>query len=199
MCHHCGCRGVEAIRELMDEHTALIDQVYVVRQALESGNPTDAVAGLVNLFSRLERHVQREEAGIFRALRSLGEFRDEVDDLVGEHGHLERAIAALDPGSPDFPAVVEHLLDDLALHIDREDYGIFPVSVVTLGAGGWAMVDRAHAASPSFLLDVSKQPQPPRKRRAHGEGILDRAGPPPRGEGVDVVERAERAHGVRRA
>jgi hemerythrin-like domain-containing protein len=199
MCDHCGCRGVDAIRELMDEHTALIDQAYVVRQALQSGNPADAMTGLVGLVSRLQRHVQREEDGIFRALRSSGEFRDEVQALVDEHGDLERAIAALDPRSPDFPAVVEHLLDDLAHHIDREDYGIFPVSVVTLGAGEWAMVDRAHAESPSFLLDVSNRPQPPRKRRAHAEGIADRAGPPPRGEGVDGVERSQRAYGVRRA
>ena len=52
------------------------------------------------------------------------------------------------------------LLDDLAAHIDREDYGIFPVSVVTLGAAGWTTVDRAHSTTPSFLLD-STTPRSP--------------------------------------
>jgi len=46
---------------------------------------------------------------------------------------------------------VEVLLADLEQHIEREDLGIFPVSVVTLGADGWDVVDRAHAAIPTFL------------------------------------------------
>ena len=37
------------------------------------------------------------------------------------------------------------LLDDLDVHVEREDLGIFPVSVVTLGATGWAIVDEAHS------------------------------------------------------
>ncbi len=45
------------------------------------------------------------------------------------------------------------LLDDLDVHVEREDLGIFPVSVVTLGATGWAVVEAAHEDSPSFLHD----------------------------------------------
>ena len=56
------------------------------------------------------------------------------------------------------------LLDDLDAHVEREDLGIFPVSVVSLGARGWAIVDEAHTRSPSFLLDltvpVATQPVP---------------------------------------
>ncbi len=43
MCDHCGCRGVDAIPELMDEHAALVDQAYGVRQALQSGDPAGAM------------------------------------------------------------------------------------------------------------------------------------------------------------
>ena len=39
------------------------------------------------------------------------------------------------------------------MHVERENLGIFPVSVVSLGASGWQVVDEAHTASPSFLLD----------------------------------------------
>ena len=160
MCDHCGCRGVEAIRELMDEHTALVDESSGVRQALQSGDRAVSMTLLAELVPRLERHVRREEDGIFRALRDSGEFLDEVDALKGEHNEFEKAIAALDPEARDFPAVVSTLLDDLAAHIDREDYGIFPVSVVTLGASGWSTVDRAHSTTPSFLLD-STTPRSP--------------------------------------
>jgi len=137
----------------MDEHTALVDQADDVRRVMHAGNPAGAMTNLADLVSRLQRHVRREEQGIFRALRASGEFLDEVDALEGEHGALEKAITLLDPAAPDFPSSVDRLLDDLAVHVDREDYGIFPVSVVTLGAAGWTLVDQAHSAVPSFLHD----------------------------------------------
>ena len=146
----------------MDEHTALVDQAYDVRQALRIDDPLAAVTLLTALVSRLQRHVQREEDGIFRALRDSGEFLDEVDALEGEHHDFEQAIAALDPDASDFQAAVSSLLDHLAVHVDREDYGIFPVSVVTLGAAGWTTIDRAHSKAPSFLLDPTTPPGPKR-------------------------------------
>ncbi len=65
------------------------------------------------------------------------------------------AVAALDPTSADFAEPVACLLDDLGVHVEREDLAIFPVSVVTLGATGRAIVDEAHTRSPSFLLDAA--------------------------------------------
>jgi len=151
---------VAPIAELMDEHTALIDQAHRVRQGLGAGRSRAAMTRLDALVADLERHVGREEQGIFRALRMAGEFIDEIDELEGEHRCFATLIEGLDPGSADFDTQVARLLDDLAVHVEREDLGIFPVSVVTLGASGWAVVDRAHAASPSFLLDVPQDPQP---------------------------------------
>jgi hypothetical protein len=87
-------------------------------------------------------------------MRSTGEFVDEIDELEGEHRDLAAAIEALDPSSSDFAPAVTHLLDDLAVPVEREDRGICPASVVTLGATGWAIVDEAHTRSPSFLLDA---------------------------------------------
>ena len=153
MCEYCGCRGVPPIGELMDEHTALMDQAHDVRADLSAGNPSAAMARLTGLVARLDRHVQREEDGIFRAMRTAGEFLDELDELEGEHHDFAAAIAALDPDSADFAAQVTRLFDDLEIHVEREDLGIFPVSVVTLGATGWGIVDQAHIRSPSFLHD----------------------------------------------
>ena len=70
-------------------------------------------------------------------------------------------IAGLEVESPDFEAQVSRLLDDLAVHVEREDLGIFPVSVVTLGADGWAIIERAHDEYPSFLLDPAATVPPP--------------------------------------
>ena len=46
----------------------------------------------------------------------------------------------------DLEARVGSLLDELSLHIDKENLGIFPVTVVTLNAAGWATVSAAHEA-----------------------------------------------------
>ena len=153
MCEYCGCRGVRPIAELMDEHSALVDQAHYVRRDLSAGDAAAAMSGLTDLVADLDRHVRREEDGIFRAIRTTGEFLDEVDALEGEHRDFAVAIAALDVDATDFAPQVTRLLDDLAEHVEREDLGIFPVSVVTLGARGWQIVDDAHTRSPSFLLD----------------------------------------------
>jgi hemerythrin-like domain-containing protein len=150
---------VPAIAELMEEHTALVDQAHHVRQDLSAGRATAAKARLALLVADLGRHVRREERGVFRALRTAGEFIDEIDQLEVEHRDLAGLIAGLDAESADFDAQVTKLLDDLAVHVEREDLGIFPVSVITLGASGWETVDRAHDESPSFLLDAPEEPQ----------------------------------------
>jgi hypothetical protein len=50
------------------------------------------------------------------------------------------------------PAVLRQpLLRELDEHIERENLGIFPVSVVTLGAGGWDQVERARQTHSTFL------------------------------------------------
>lgn len=151
MCEHCGCREVESIRELRDEHDALSGQAFHVRHALASGDRGAARVLLDELVSHLVQHVTREELGMFAALRTQGEFADEVAALEGEHRAMDVVVADLDPDDPGFVARVTALLDDLEAHIEREDLGIFPVAVVTLGATGWATVEAAHEQHPSFL------------------------------------------------
>ena len=65
------------------------------------------------------------------------------------------SVAGLDATSPEFALRVTLLLDDLEVHVQREELGIFPASVVTLGAAGWNLVDDAHAKTPSFLQTTS--------------------------------------------
>lgn len=153
MCEYCGCRQLAPIAELMDEHTALVDEASFVRHDLGAGDQVSAMTRLTGLVARLDRHVRREEAGIFRAMRDAGEFVDEIDELESEHRDFAATIVTLDIDATDFAARVTALLDDLDAHVEREDLGIFPVSAVTLGAPGWATVDDARRNSPSFLLD----------------------------------------------
>ena len=151
MCEHCGCRGVEPIAELMDEHLALLEESAAVRRHLVTGDRPAAVEALRRAGDLLDRHVRREEAGVFTALKEQGDFVDAVEELEAEHDTFDAQLAALDPGAPDFADRVELLLAELSEHIDKENLGIFPVAAVTLGATGWETVGRAHDAEPSFL------------------------------------------------
>lgn len=62
--------------------------------------------------------------------------------------------ATLDVLAPDFDRDVIALLLELERHVERENLGIFPVSVVTLGAAGWELVERARDDIPTFLPDA---------------------------------------------
>jgi hemerythrin-like domain-containing protein len=150
----------------MDEHAALMDEAQRVLQALAIGDRRLATQRLNRLAGHLHRHARREEAGIFTALRDMGEFLDELDELEAEHRQFHEVVADLDDRSADFDAVVTRLFDDLGEHVEREDLGIFPVSVVTLNESGWRLVDQAHTESPTFLLDHTTSADPDERKRA---------------------------------
>ena len=82
-----------------------------------------------------------------------GELIDEVkvEQLEKEHRSFDEAIAALDPEGPEFERLVSDLLRELDEHVERENLGIFPVSIVTLGAAGWELVEEARRSHPTFL------------------------------------------------
>ena len=153
MCEYCGCRQIAPLAELMDEHMALLDVASDVEIAIRHRDHERAVAQLQRLNDLLDRHVRRDEDGEFTALRATGDFVDEVSELEKEHQEFHAEIAALDPAEPDFSDKVSAIFRHLSDHIDKEDLGIFPVSVVTLGASGWDTVTSVHAAQPSFLAE----------------------------------------------
>ncbi|MGN6252969.1 MAG: hemerythrin domain-containing protein [Marmoricola sp.] len=154
MCEYCGCRQIAPLAELMDEHLALLDLAGQVRRELVRGRREEALEVLGEVSRLLDLHARREEDGVFTALRDSGDFVEEVDQLTGEHGDFHDRIAALRPESDDLKQKVDALLAELSDHIDREDLGIFPVSVVTLGSRGWEQVDSVHTAQPSFLAET---------------------------------------------
>ncbi|MET9315754.1 hemerythrin domain-containing protein [Kribbella sp. NPDC003505] len=145
MCEHCGCREIEPIARLMDEHLEMRELSGQIRRSLLAGDRATAEGALALLGARLVPHARREERGLFTALEEQGDFADEVRRLEADHRAFDEILDELDATAPDFEQRVTALLADLSLHIDREDLGIFPVSVVTLGAEGWETVERAHA------------------------------------------------------
>ena len=146
MCEYCGCRQVEPIAELMDEHLALLDLAGDLRRALLAGDLSTAEELRGRLVVLLTSHVGLEEEGVFAALKAHGDFVDQVVELEEEHVTLDATFGALDLTGPDVVPLLDRAVADLSEHIDKEDLGIFPVAVVTLGATGWAIVDQARTA-----------------------------------------------------
>jgi hemerythrin-like domain-containing protein len=140
---------VEPIADLMDEHLALLELAGEVRRHISRRDPEAAREALMGLERLLDDHVRREERGVFAAMKAQGEFADAVLDLESEHLSFADALGSLDPLSPDFGDRVRLLLEELSAHIDKENLGIFPVTVVTLGASGWDLVSRAHEEHPN--------------------------------------------------
>lgn len=135
----------------MDEHYALLDEGVLLTEALDAHDVDEAARLLQTFAGHLKAHVGKEEVGVFSALKVQGEFVEEVDELEQEHRELDAALAGLVVASPDFPAVLADLLRDLERHVERENLGIFPVSVVTLHATGWELVEQARERRPTFL------------------------------------------------
>lgn len=149
MCDYCGCKQVPAIRALMDEHAALLDGAALVRAQLRAHEHAAAAATMTELVRDLREHVHREERGLFTALREQGDFGDEVAALESEHVDLDASIIGLDPASPEYAQQLDALFHQLAAHIEREEIGVFPVSIVSLGSSGWDLVEQARTMSVS--------------------------------------------------
>ena len=128
----------------MDEHFDLLDLSGTIRRLLADDDRMGAWALLGELAERLSDHVQREERGVFRALREQNEFLEAVQELEAEHIDFDEGLSELGLDDPNLETRVASLLDELSLHIDMENLGIFPVTVVTLNATGWATVTAAH-------------------------------------------------------
>jgi hemerythrin-like domain-containing protein len=139
MCDYCGCRAVPVIDELGSEHETLLRLAGETRRALGSGDDERARALLAELLDLHAEHSAVEEASILTAMApELGEV---VDRLVQEHRDAPTTVAELD--GADWPAPAVQFLDDLADHISREEYDLFPAALLVIGLGDWDDVERA--------------------------------------------------------
>jgi hemerythrin-like domain-containing protein len=86
----------------------------------------------------LERHWQGEENGIFQVMADGGEqYADYVAPLIVEHRGLEELLAAVDVSDPADQQRLREAFEQLTEHISKEEDGLFPASVVTMGGAEW--------------------------------------------------------------
>jgi hemerythrin-like domain-containing protein len=143
MCNYCGCRDFPLIARLTEEHEEIADAAGRLRRAI-TNHETDPVVGLDELLAHLTPHTNVEETGLFVELRAEGSLAEEVDKLCAEHDDIHGVLGAVDRTAPDWPAVLA-ALDRLHRHIDNEEHGLFPASVIALPIDAWDRVTPEHA------------------------------------------------------
>lgn len=144
MCSYCGCRSIGIIGRFSTEHDELITVTGLLRRAVAAGR-ADEVVGLVDDVERLlTPHTDAEEAGLFTVLRRDEDFTEHIDGLCGEHVDLDDLLARIRAGEHD---LTDRFDRELRSHIQREENGLFPASLTTLGGEEWDEVDALTAAS----------------------------------------------------
>ncbi|MEU8247804.1 hemerythrin domain-containing protein [Nonomuraea sp. NPDC048916] len=146
MCNYCGCRDFPLIGRLSDEHWAIGETAGALRRAIDQGRHDDAQALLDELLAQLMPHTATEETGLFAELRAEGSLAEEVDRLCAEHQDIHGVLGAVDRASPDWPAVLEALAA-LRRHIDHEEHGLFPASIIMLPLPAWDRITPDRPAS----------------------------------------------------
>lgn len=137
MCDHCGCRSFGAISELSAEHDRILVLAWDVAEATRQGTaPSDGARD--QLLSLLERHVLKEETGLYPLLRAADSLDDDTSDAL-ESEHRELDLLLTSGGRFDRLAYLA-----LAAHIEQEEMELFPSAMFAFEDDDWDSIDAAH-------------------------------------------------------
>jgi hemerythrin-like domain-containing protein len=142
MCEYCGCQAVTAIDDLTREHDAVVNLIGTVRAAHAGGDVPRMAEAVRRIGDILGPHTAVEEQGLFPALS--GDFPDHVAKLEDEHRRIEAVLgeaATGTPADPTWPGRAMAAFEMLREHILKEQDGVFPAALATLGPADWAAVD----------------------------------------------------------
>lgn len=159
MCNYCGCRAFPLIGQLTEEHETIANTAGRLRRAIVDGD-AHPTAALDELLALLVPHTTTEESGLFAELRAEGSLAEAVEKLCAEHDDIHGVLATVDRTAPDWPAVLA-ALDRLHRHIDNEEHGLFPASVVALPIDAW---DRVTPTGPTPRVAAADWTDPRTRR-----------------------------------
>ncbi|MVU82381.1 hemerythrin domain-containing protein [Nocardia sp. ET3-3] len=137
MCHYCGCRDMPLIKEFIAEHEAVYNLSGDIRRALESGDIDTARRDLVEIQRQLTEHWAGEEQGLFAVMRDDPDCTDYIDALEAEHREMTTDLSTADLTTPEGRQQVLASLATLWPHIEKEEDGLFPMSLTTLSGEQW--------------------------------------------------------------
>lgn len=142
MCSYCGCRAITVIADLTHDHEDVVNALGEVARAAARGDAEAASARAQALAVLLAPHTRDEEVGLFAELAREPELADHVRSLVGEHAEIDALVARVAGRDLSAAAPLELLL---RRHIEKEENGVFPASVIALDGPRWDSVVAATA------------------------------------------------------
>jgi hemerythrin-like domain-containing protein len=137
MCEYCGCQNIDVIADLTAEHDELRELGHALSKAADAGDLDAARPLAAAMRDLLGPHTAVEEGGLFPAM--AGEYGAQLDGLTREHRSIDAALTELAAGSPgaEWRASTRRALADLFDHILKEQDGVFPAALATLGTHDW--------------------------------------------------------------
>ena len=152
MCEYCGCQALTTISELTREHD-LVGGLMSEARAAHARADTARMAGLARQIATvLGPHTEVEEGGLFPALAA--DFPDQVAALEAEHRRVEAVLGEASAGIPADPAWPGRFTEALAVlreHIIKEQDGVFPAALATLGTADWERVEAVRSRAGGLL------------------------------------------------
>jgi hemerythrin-like domain-containing protein len=129
------------VDELIDEHRSIMTIMAALRRAI--GDVDSDLGALLNeLENALAHHTEREESGLFHALRQVEVPPQYLGLFEHDHSHIVDLIHAARTERRS----VRDVLDSLESHMDREENDMFPAAEQLLGPAEWDAVEAAVAA-----------------------------------------------------
>lgn len=148
MCHYCGCRHIPLIRDYIAEHEHVLDLGHLALEQVGRGELDQGQATVARMRAELRSHWQGEEEGVFALMRTDELYREHIDPLIAEHRELDALLARLDMTSAADRARLREEVEELKVHISKEEDGLFPVTLVEFNGPEWdaaiAAWERAH-------------------------------------------------------
>ena len=137
MCDYCDCRAQPEVAALSADHERLLSMTAALRRSLAAGLPVDAHQ-LGELAGLLLPHAEREEVGVFAALRDVGVEPDYVGRFEDDHRQIDEMLAS----AARVPSAVGPLIELVEDHILREETDLFPAARQLLAPDQWDAVDQ---------------------------------------------------------
>ena len=152
MCEYCGCQALATIDELTREHDLVINLMGEARAAHADADTAWMAELAQRIAAVLGPHTEVEEQGLFPALAP--DFPNHVASLTAEHRRVEAALSEAAAGTPADPAWPGRFAEALALlreHIFKEQDGVFPAALATLGAADWEAAEAVRSRAGGAL------------------------------------------------
>ncbi|MGW3094782.1 hemerythrin domain-containing protein [Streptomyces sp. NPDC001102] len=153
MCEYCGCQSLASIDELTREHDEVVRLISHLRSAHQGADVARMAEVARRISTVLGPHTRVEEHGLFPALAP--DFPEQIAALEAEHRHVEAVLAeCADDVTPSDPSWPDRLMAAMAVlreHILKEQDGVFPAALATLGTEEWEAVEEVRARAGGAL------------------------------------------------